>query len=275
MLIKVTNIQRGCVHDGSGIRTTIFLKGCHLKCPWCCNPETKSEKNFFSDWSKCLFRKGVDSKICENCSLKNGNRSLKDCPFGVYTPTFREYTPIQLLKIIKKDFPIFKTNGGVTFSGGEPLLQTESLLPLLKTLKEDNINIAIETTLFVNPIIIETIKSFIDEWIVDLKLQPQMYLNSFDYFEKIFMNLNLLSQSKVKIRLVVVKNLIAYRNKVIEILKKLNIKNIELLKCHNLAEKKYIKLGENNQNYTVSDDEFKDFTSYVINNGFEVNTFSI
>ena len=111
MMVRVTDIQRFSLNDGEGIRTTVFLKGCSIKCPWCANPECISSK--------------IQGEFGYDISLDD------------------------LENEILKDEPYYETGGGVTFSGGEPLLQIRSLEPLLKSLKHKNINICFETALFV------------------------------------------------------------------------------------------------------------------------------
>ena len=273
--IEVANIQRASIHDGSGLRTTIFLKGCHLNCPWCCNPETKSENLFFTDWSKCLHKKDIYSKLCVNCSLKGGTRPLEMCPFNVCFPTFKKYTCVDLFNILKKDFSIFNINGGVTFSGGEPLLQTEVLLPLLKSLKKNNIHVAVESTLYVRRDYIDKIEHFIDEWIIDLKLQPQMFLLQGNYLNIIKNNLLKIKNKKLTIRLVIIKGLEKYIEQIVHFLKDININHIEILKCHNLAENKYRKLNEENWNFSPSDDEFNSISKKIKDLGILVNELKI
>ncbi len=109
--LKVFKIQRTCVHDGPGIRTTVFFKGCGLRCLWCQNPE------------------GLDA------SLDIGEK---------------KYTVQEIFDTVIKDKKYyFSTGGGVTLSGGEPMLQNpDALISFLKKLNKEKINVAVETTLF-------------------------------------------------------------------------------------------------------------------------------
>ena len=133
MSVRITNIQHFCLHDGPGIRTTVFLKGCNLKCPWCCNPEN------------------IDFEI-QNC-------------FG------RDISLNDLEKELLKDELYYSVNdGGVTFSGGEPLLQIKELVDLLKSLNSKKINICFETALFTNQSLLEMAIPYVDEFIVDVKI---------------------------------------------------------------------------------------------------------
>ena len=111
--LKILKIQRTCVHDGPGIRTTIFFQGCGLRCLWRQNPEALSYRSEFAD---------------------DGDYSIS----GIVELVSRD-----------KDY-YYKTNGGVTLSGGDPLLQKpDSLIPLLDALRRENIHIAVETSLHV------------------------------------------------------------------------------------------------------------------------------
>ncbi len=149
MSLRVTSIQRGCVNDGPGVRTVVFLKGCSLRCPWCCNPETQlMEHQAYINNDKCLLYKKCPSQLCNNCVRVGGTKDLNQCVFGVYEEVAKDYEVSQLFEEINNDEKLFReTGGGITFSGGEPMLQAESLLLLLKLLNNKGFHIAIETTL--------------------------------------------------------------------------------------------------------------------------------
>lgn len=136
MSIRVTNIQRMCFDDGPGIRTTVFLKGCSIHCPWCCNPENLEYEMHL-----------MDGHVCG-----------------------KDYDSEELFEILIKDRAFWNTGGGVTFSGGEALLQAHQLEPLLKKLKEEKIHIAVETALFVDPSLVEIALQYVDWFYVDVKI---------------------------------------------------------------------------------------------------------
>ena len=104
--ILISNIQRFSLHDGPGIRTTVFLKGCTLKCPWCANPENILYKS-------------------EAYQTENGRAGV----YGQWT------TSDELYGEVMKDAVFYAQGGGVTYSGGEPLMQARPLLPLMEKLK--------------------------------------------------------------------------------------------------------------------------------------------
>ena len=273
MAINITSIQRGCVYDGPGVRTTIFLKGCSLHCPWCCNPETiLSEHQWFIDNSKCLKSKHIYSKLCVGCERLNGDKKIAECPFNVAIPVSRSYQLDELVELILKDKDSYNHEGGVTFSGGEPLLQSVSLIPLLQRLKRDNIHIAFETSLFVSLKNIRDVLPFSDYFLVDLKLQREQGLSE-GYRRQIMKNLFDLKQNGKDIvyRLVFVNSVYDDKEMILNRLRNMDIHSIEILKCHNLAEKKYEKLKMRNTDYTPSEKKLRLFSDYLLSNRINNN----
>ena len=116
---RIFDIQRFSIHDGPGIRTIVFLKGCFLRCKWCCNPESQSYKIEY---------------------MKTG---------GTQKTVGRDVTVREVMAEVEKDRSYYrKSGGGMTLSGGESLFQPEFALALLKTAKESGINTAMESTAF-------------------------------------------------------------------------------------------------------------------------------
>lgn len=128
----ITDIQKFSLHDGNGIRTTIFFKGCNMHCEWCHNPETLSEKPeeaFYAE--KCIH--------CGHCDR---------CPTGARVTLGRTVCADEVLREVSSDLPYYHASGGgVTLSGGEPLLQADFAKELLQLLKETGISTAMETNL--------------------------------------------------------------------------------------------------------------------------------
>lgn len=130
----VADIQRASVHDGPGIRTTVFFKGCPLSCVWCHNPECieKSPQMLF------YLEKCIGCGMCD-----------KGCYSGARVICGREMTAEQIFSEILLDKPYYGTDGGVTFSGGEPMLHPEILKELIALCKKEGIHTAIETSLII------------------------------------------------------------------------------------------------------------------------------
>ena len=273
MLLRVTNIQRGCVYDGPGVRTTVFLKGCSLHCPWCCNPETISyEEQWFIDDRKCVLRQGRSSQLCAPCERQDGTRSIQSCPYGVAEPTSYDYSTEELLEILLKDKELYKeSHGGVTFSGGEPLLQSEKLVSILSELKGLNVHIVLETTLVASEKAINLVLPYVDLYIIDLKLQPQMKLYNHRYLKKMQQMLSYMQNKKKYFRMVFVNEVLDKIDDVLSTLQFLDINKIELLLCHNLGKNKYLHLSYKYANYSASPEKMAYFFDYLVENGIETN----
>jgi pyruvate formate lyase activating enzyme len=184
-MLKCTifNIQRFSTHDGEGIRTNIFFKGCPLRCKWCSNPESQSVnpeliydeklcRNFLdctrsSDGAVSVSEQGlkINRKLMGN--LKNMHSV---CPSRAMVVTGEEKSVDELLEEIEKDLPFYKNSrGGVTFTGGEPFLQDEALNRLASLLKQKGIHTAIETCLHFPWEKIGRFTGIFDEFLVDVK----------------------------------------------------------------------------------------------------------
>lgn len=218
--LLITNIQRMCFHDGPGIRTTVFLKGCGLRCPWCSNPENLS---FRQDEYENEGEKGV---------------------YGIY------YNPREITDILIKDQKFWGTGGGVTFSGGEPLMQAELLLPVLKLLKERHIHTAVETALFVPEKMVREILPYIDYFIVDAKILDKDKCKEIlgGDISTYFSNVRLLYQ-KGRLKLFRIPCCPEYtfteKNKKLltDFLGEYHQVPVQVFSVHNLGEKKYKSLG--------------------------------
>ncbi len=275
--LKVVSIQRGCVYDGPGVRTTVFLKGCTLRCPWCCNPEAISmEDEWFVEESKCLLKQGKESEICAACERSGGDRSIAKCPFGVANATSQTMAMENLLDEIYADYELFQSSGGgVTFSGGEPLLYAEELLPLLRNLKNKSISVFVETSLCVPLERIVQCKDYLDGVIIDLKFQPEMMLGDEKYLNEIREKIRLLEQHEIIYRLVFVNSMEQRSKEVIGALNHIGVMHLELLKCHDLAKPKYTKLNRAHVDYTADEEKYKLFAAELKHHSIDASLLKI
>lgn len=182
----VFNIQHFSTHDGPGIRTVIFLKGCPLDCAWCHNPEGKGfapELSF--DSARCI---GCGKcRVCPNgAHMFDGNshridrtkctacgECAKICPAGALELVGKEYTVSELLAEAARDSVFYGNDGGVTISGGEPFAQFDGLLELLKALRAAGINTAVETSGFTSPEKLTAAAEYTDLFLYDCKLTDE------------------------------------------------------------------------------------------------------
>ncbi len=180
----IFHIQRFSVNDGPGIRTTVFLKGCPLRCMWFHNPESISRhKQLLLRADRCI-RCGDCVALCKNEAIVPRNGSfvtVRDsclacgtcidvCNAEAREIVGREMSTEEVMAEIAKDRPFYdQSGGGVTFSGGEPLFQHEFLLTLLRACKEQRIHTAVDTTGFTLSEILERISPFVDLFLYDVK----------------------------------------------------------------------------------------------------------
>jgi len=208
----VFNIARACLHDGPGIRTTVFLKGCMLSCPWCHNPES-------IDPNPQLFYRGarcVSCRTCEAACKHNVHTFLPGhdiafqqcnlcgqcivrCQSQALTILGKRMTVEEVVAEVVTDMPFYQASGGgMTLSGGEPLYQAEFSCELLKAAKAQGINTAIETSGYGKAEDVEKIIPFVDYFLFDYKINPTLYkkFTGVD-FSVIERNLELLNQHDV------------------------------------------------------------------------------
>lgn len=181
-ILPVTEIQRFCMHDGPGVRTVVFLKGCPLRCKWCHNPETQAHtqqillnekrcilcracerichtKAHKVDVSHLFFRSECD--MCEEC--------IRVCPTKALYPAMTYMSTDEILKTVERDRAFYGENGGLTLSGGEPLLHANGVYELLSECKKKGIGTVIETCGYFHPGILEDIVNVTDLFLWDIK----------------------------------------------------------------------------------------------------------
>ena len=189
---NVSRVQRFSTHDGPGIRTTVFFKGCPLSCPWCHNPETirlPAELMFFEERCRSC---GACVAVCpEGAHLLTAEgrhrfeRSLctgryacvEACPFGALESSLKITSVAQVMETVLKDAPFYRrSGGGLTLSGGEPLLQPQFAGALLGQARRSGVHTAVDTCLYAPWAVVESLVPVVDLWLVDLKLiDPQRH----------------------------------------------------------------------------------------------------
>ncbi len=263
----IFNIQRFSLHDGPGIRTTVFLSGCTLRCNWCSNPESWDlQPRLFYTPSRCIKCKKCMSITTAN-ELQFNEEALKihrelipssrqitiaqTCPSGALSVKLQKIDAISLFKEIEKDIPFYnQRDGGVTFSGGEPLMQTDFLLAVLKMCRDASISVVIETAGNVQWECFEKIKEYVDLFLFDIKhMDPIIHKEQTGVSnEQILTNLKSLNDAgaNIHVRVPVIPgfndNVIAL-NEISTFLNALNIEKRTLLPFHQYGRYKYEALG--------------------------------
>ena len=263
----ISNISRGSLHDGPGVRTVVYFMGCSLRCQWCHNPETQSPRArtvFYSN--KCICC-GKCIEIChEHHVVENGKMTFRAdgcsacgscaelCPAGALTVIGERKSVDEVFEEIKKDIHYYNfSGGGVTFSGGECLLYPDYVAALAKKCREEGIHIAVESAFCVPWEHIESVLPFIDMFYVDFKIaDPQKhkeYTGQDNYV--ILENLQRLSQTgkPTVIRIPVIPHVNDSdedMTRFAEVIAGFGraIQSVELLKYNYLAQSKYDLIGE-------------------------------
>lgn len=185
-------IQSYSIHDGPGIRTTIFIKGCPLKCPWCQNPESwRFYPEIMTRDAKCI----LCGKCVESCPVvaisidpKEGRKidrvkcnlcfnCVTACPTGAITKVGKYITVEEIMSEIEKDGIIYyRSGGGVTISGGEPLFQGPFIYELLRACKERGIHTALDTCGYARWSVLEKVLRYVDLVLYDIKhMDPRLH----------------------------------------------------------------------------------------------------
>lgn len=219
----VFNIQKYTVHDGPGIRTTIFFKGCPMKCLWCSNPESqrsypqvavfKKDCIGIDKCGRCLhacpypeeqilqvengFVVGIDRSKCHNCLF-----CAEACPNSTLKIFGKKYTVRELMNIILEDRAFYKdSNGGVTCGGGDPMVQYKFIRDLFAECKRYGIHTCLETELQCRREAVEVVLPYVDLWITDIKVMDPKKHQQFTGMtnEKILDNIEFLVNNGAKV----------------------------------------------------------------------------
>lgn len=261
----VFNIQPYSLHDGPGIRTVVFLKGCPLRCIWCANPESqRTVPEIYFDKDKCIAEKGcnwcngkcptnaINSSInfekCTNCLICS-----KFCPSKALSVYGKTTSVSDVMQEVESQQAFYRHgSGGITLSGGEPLMQGDFAVEILKTARKNRIHTAIETCGYCSEEVILSAGEYLDYIMYDIKLfddeKHKKYTGVSN--EKIIRNLELLFKKFPKtpklIRTPVIPTVNDNEKEITAIkkfLSKFDNYTYELLPYHRFGQKKYTMLG--------------------------------
>ena len=294
----IFQIQRLSVNDGEGIRTTIFFKGCNLRCKWCANPESWSftpqimffshkcsvcgqclsvcptHANELTDKNKLIFR----SDKCINCSS-----CIDVCPANARQIMGRSFSFTEVMTEIKKDMIFYEqSGGGVTFSGGEPLLHPDYIEKLLIYCQQLGISTAVESCGFFNFSQCRHLIEQFDMIFFDIKIMnDDLHINyTGQSNKKILQNIAQATRlnPNIIIRVPLINNIntdIANFEKLTYFMKKNKLNKIELLPYHSLGYEKMLSLGKPANKYTPpSTDTFLIINDFLQKNNIEIVSYN-
>lgn len=263
----ISDIKRFAVHDGDGIRTTVFFKGCSLKCIWCHNPEGISFKPQLAYYENKCIGCGECVTVCPNNAHRTTDKGhlfcrdlcmacgkcVDECLGSALTFYGKEVTVEELLPILLEDKDFYDTSGGgVTLSGGECICQADFCAELLKALKDKGINTAVDTCGFVPKDAIDKVIPYTDTFLYDIKaIDEDVHIKCTGQPNKLILeNLKCIDScgKAIEVRIPYVPEFNDNQiDKIAEFLKPLkNVKAVKVLPYHNYAESKYEALDMEN-----------------------------
>lgn len=259
------DVKPFAVHDGPGIRTTLFLKGCPLKCVWCHNPEGISRTPQLAFYAHKCVHCGECAAVCPRGAhrMREGRHEFfpepcnacgaceRVCPGGALRLFGRKISVGQAVEILLKDRLFYEeSGGGVTLSGGEPLLQSAFCREVLAEMKKEGIHTAVDTCGFVRWEAFEQVLPVTDLFLYDLKHTDSAQHRKLtgQGNELILENLRKLSgrKARIEVRIPLVPGCNDSPENVRrtgELLENLSVEKVRLLRCHSLARSKYAALG--------------------------------
>jgi len=262
----IFDIERHALHDGPGIRTLVFLKGCNIQCKWCSNPEGQNmTKDLMLYRDKCTMCLKCADTCPEKAISESGNEVVTDrllctvcgvcvdvCPSGARKIVGREMGADEVFEIIKKDDIFYRySEGGITISGGEPLLFPVFLDSLFRLCRQQGIHTAVETCGYVPWQNIKDLSPRINLFLYDLKHMDQDKHNKFIGTGNKLILENLVKLDKLNPQLIIrIPVIPGFNDTVSEINEILNfiytlkhVQEVHLLPYHNLGKSKYAALN--------------------------------
>ncbi len=265
MKANIVQIKRFAVHDGDGIRTTVFFKGCPLRCLWCHKPETLLSGHRLAFYrGKCVscgkcaqicrlhkFSDGIHTICAEKCVLCR--KCVEVCPQGALE-IFGEYVGTdEICSALLKDKSFYdESGGGITLSGGECLLQSGACREILKVMKQSGINTAVDTCGFVPRSAIDAVMPYTDTFLYDIKaIDEDTHIKCTGQSNKLILeNLKYIDDcgKRIEIRIPYVPGYNSgEKSRITEYLKGFgNLVKVRVLPYHNYAGSKYEALGMKN-----------------------------
>lgn len=268
----IFNVQRYCIHDGPGIRTTVFLQGCPLRCVWCSNPESQQDApqlgflpSLCTGCGKCasvcphgaISRSRldhddvhdnirIDRNLCINCGACE-----KACYPGALRMYGRTLSVEEVFGEVKRDLPFYlRSGGGVTLSGGEPLRQYGFVMALFALCKQGGIHTAIETSGLCNREVLERVLAYTDYLMFDLKVMSSQVHRQMtgQANDTILRNFRLIVSSRVKLQprmplIPGVSDTLENLTATARFLQECGVLSLELMPYHRLGTSKYEALG--------------------------------
>jgi len=295
----IFDIKRYAIHDGPGIRTTIFLKGCSLRCQWCQNPEGQEcNPEIILRSSRCATECNECVSVCPQDAIsKDGNSIEIDkakcdlcakceevCVYEALEVVGREVAVQEVMDEIEKDKIFFdESGGGITFSGGEPLMQVDFLEPLIKEIKKKNIHVTLDTSGNVSFEDLERISDKVDLFLYDLKIMDDAKHKKYTGVSNklILENLRNLTEqgNSVVVRIPLISGINDDDQSIhmfVDFLQSLkNIKQINLLSYHRGGCEKYKRLRKEELPKTFqspSDERIEEVKKVFADSGFSVKT---
>lgn len=274
----IFDIKRYAIHDGPGIRTTVFFKGCRLHCSWCHNPEGQSFDPELMIWPERCIRCKTCVSACLNSAVSTANSLIvtdrskckacgvcaEKCPANAREIVGKKFSVDGLMQEVEKDVPFYdESGGGVTISGGAPLAQLRFLNAFLSACKKERIHVALDTNGYAKTEIVMKVSRNVDLFLYDLKVMDDKKhkLHTGVSNKLILKNLKRLDSlgKRIIVRFPLIPSVNSDEENVhgmIDFVSRLrNVEEIDILPYHRLGIEKAKRLGKKAKSFKKSSDE--------------------